>query len=150
MDDFLRIHVKRGGYIFPRKRLFWSVKTVFSEKKCAGVFCSDEKLDICKKSGWLTEWKFSGSDVRCWTMRNSEKTMRGSIPEQPLRVGRNAGTGKRASMIRKRKQSGKYMSMVSSEVDTVDFPKLVTKSSLVGNRDLHRQKMILPERLTVK
>ena len=88
--------------------------------------------------------------VRCRTIGNFEKTMRGSISEQPLRVGRNAGTGKRASMIRERKQSGKYLSMISAEYNTVDFPKLVTKSGLVGNRGLHGQKMILPERLTAK
>lgn len=89
---------------------------MFTEKKCVGVFCSDEKLDVCKKSGWLTEWKFSGSDVRCWTMRNFEKTMRGSIPEQPLRVGRNAGTGKRASIKRKTVQVGNYCYKNSCEL----------------------------------
>lgn len=40
--------------------------------------------------------------------------------------------------------------MISAEYNTVDFPKLVTKSGLVGNRGLHGQKMILPEWLTAK
>lgn len=47
-DIFSTIHIKRGGYIFFRKSWFWSMKTVFPEKKCMGVFCRVEKSDVCK------------------------------------------------------------------------------------------------------
>ena len=74
MYDFLTVHVRGGGYIFFRKSKFSSMKTRFPEKKCIGVLCCDEKLDVHKNQ---TGWKNS---ISVWPACHAEQ---GGILKRP-------------------------------------------------------------------